>query len=89
MFWHFAHTISRLLQCSLSLPQVRSLPLLYSATRNTGPSTVVVTTEVTATRAVEQELETATAMQKRRHTDKLLLSDVLCGICQRCPLVNT
>lgn len=47
----------------------------------------MVAPEVTATHAVEQDLETATAMQGR-HTNKLLLGDVLCGVCQRYPLLN-
>lgn len=50
---------------------------------------MLVTTEVAAACAVEQELETTTAMQ-RRHANKLMLGDVLLrGICQRCPSVNT
>lgn len=87
MIWHRARTTSQPFRCSVSLPQVRPLLLLYSVTRNTGPYTVLIAPEVTATHAVEQDLETATAMQGR-HTNKLLLGDVLCGACQRYPLLN-
>lgn len=45
----------------------------------------MVAPEVTATHAVEQDLETA---MQGRHTNKLLLGDVLCGVCQRYPLLN-
>jgi len=93
VFWHFARTISQAFQCSVSLPQGRPLLLLYFVTRNTGPNAFLVATEVTATCAVEQELETATAVQ-RRCADKLLLGDVafvkdalkIERICQRCYL---